>query len=299
MALYDVVAANRQAVQSGTALGAQMFNNDLRMQQLRSEQALQRIQMQQAAQKMAFDLEAHNMMVQQQADMTKAMAQVQLESQPTVQLPVMGPASPEGGDMGTTAVPNPHYVPLDQSLMRNVLPVIAKYRPQEADNFVANVAMLPYRQAETAKIQALIPLQQSAEAALAEQRNSSTDLNRQKIEESKARQMKALMGDSYAPGPLQKDLDAIDKAPGLSDAEKDHAKRVRMALEPKQSPLKARISRSDFIEKHIDRYIEQQGGKRQDAIKALGAEYDNLFPPELAPKRKDVLRYNPATGKLE
>ena len=48
--LYDIVAANRQAVQSGTALGAQMFNNSLRMQQLQSQEAMRRLQEQQLAQ---------------------------------------------------------------------------------------------------------------------------------------------------------------------------------------------------------------------------------------------------------
>jgi len=251
---------------------------------------------------MAFDLQAHNMMIDQQAETSKAMAQVQLESQPFIAAPSgdrdMGQMiGPDGQPMGQPGmIPNPHYTPLDQSLIKNVAPIIAKYQPKELDNFITSAVSIPYRLAEAKRQEAMV----ANDATLAEQRQSSTALNLQKIEESKARQMKALMGDSYAPGPLQKDLDAIDKAPGLSDDEKDHAKRVRMALEPKQSPLKARASRSDYIEKHIEHYLEQNGGKREDALKVLGTEYDNLFPPEAAAaKRKGVLRYNPSTGKLE
>lgn len=161
MALYDIVAANRQATATGTALGQAMFSNSLRMQELQSQQALLRLQQQQAAQKLAFDLQAHNLAVQERADMTKAMAQVQAESMPFIPAPhgsedMRLMIGPDGAPMGEPGkIPNPAYKPLDQSLLQNVLPVIAKYRPQEADNFIANTAMLPYRMAEAKRMEAL------------------------------------------------------------------------------------------------------------------------------------------------
>src|SRR4051812_15508292 len=114
---YDIVAANSRATQVGAALGQAMFNNSLRMQQLQSEQAMQRLQQQHLAQQMAFALEAHDTAVQERADMTKAMARVQLETQPFLPAPTgsneMGQMiGPDGASMGEAGkVPNFAYTP--------------------------------------------------------------------------------------------------------------------------------------------------------------------------------------------
>jgi hypothetical protein len=134
-------------LQMGLAAGAQRADRALRMQQLQSQAALQRMQEERLAKDLAMRMAEYDVSVQERADMAKAMARVDLQSQPELQVPAEGPAE-MGGQAPTAFLPNPAHVPLDQSLLQNLLPVVAKYRPGEVDNFVSNIAMLPYRQAQ-------------------------------------------------------------------------------------------------------------------------------------------------------
>lgn len=334
MALYDITAANRQAVQSGLALGAQMFSNDLRMQQFKSDEALRRIQEQQMAQQMAFQLQQHNMMVDQQAEMTKAMAQVQLESQPTVQMPVVGPATPEGGDMGTTAVPNPNYVPLDQSLMRNVLPVIAKYRPQEADNFVANVAMLPYRQAEAERQRALAAKDFAAAQAGPKplstigkmQADRATAMARGDFDAVKEIDAAILKQHADAASEVGKMVEEHKRLTGkdFTPEEVDDLYKIKAGLKPRAAVVQP-LTFSQFANKNLQFYMDnkthfdaktqklRRPASTEEAMADLKASYDSMqdhikgMPSpaaagggdtQAAPEADPVLQVKDRTGKI-
>jgi hypothetical protein len=128
-----------QAFAIGSNAANEGFNTGLRLQQLRSQRALQQLQERRLAQQLALATQQHDLMVQEQADMAKAMSRVQLQSQQMLPAPADGPPAP-GGGLPTAMLPNPDYMPLDQSLLQNVLPVVAKYRPAETGNFLADLS---------------------------------------------------------------------------------------------------------------------------------------------------------------
>lgn len=157
-----------RGIAQGLSLGQQM----LRQQELRSQQALRQLQERQIAQEMALQMQAHDLAIEERAEMAKAMARVQLESMPTLPLPGAAPERPtteavsggptnlfstnvalrgqSGGAVHSTAntptaLPNPAHVPLPQSLIKNVLPVVGKFRPKEVANFTSDVALMEHR----------------------------------------------------------------------------------------------------------------------------------------------------------
>lgn len=111
---YNVVAANRQAVQSGLALGRAMFDNAMRMQQFQSEAAMRRLQEQQLAQQIELATRKYEQQVQDRANAAKAAAAYELYSQPTIteNVELAGPPEPGGQPLGTAPVrmPNPAYI---------------------------------------------------------------------------------------------------------------------------------------------------------------------------------------------
>ncbi len=303
--LYDIVAANQRATQVGTQLGSVMANNSLRMQELQSKRALEQLQQQQAAETLSWTLRQHQMAIQQQADTQKANSEFMAMRSPTINLPVQG-ATEDGSSMGVAEVPNPHYVQNEGEAILKAYSGLAR-TPQEQTKLLLDAATVNYHNAQAANVgqpRLRTPEQIEADKALTAQRQSGVDLNKQRIEESKARMMKTIKGDAYAPGPLEKDLDAIDKEESLSPEERTRAKHMRIGLEPKPSTRKDFPTKQAYIDKHINPFLSNnQGVKRQDAIKELSAEYDGLaqaigsaVPAANTPR---VRRYNPNTGKLE
>jgi hypothetical protein len=156
----------------GIAQGLSLGQNMMRQQELRSQRAMQQLRERAIAQEMALQMQAHDLAIEERAEMSKAMARVQLESMPTLPLPGAAPERPtteavsggptnlfstnvalrgQGGEPVHSTVntpkplPNPAHVPLPQSIVKNVLPVIAKYRPGEVDNFLSSAALMEHR----------------------------------------------------------------------------------------------------------------------------------------------------------
>jgi hypothetical protein len=141
---YDVVASNRQAVQSGLALGRTMFDNAMRMQELKSQQAYRQLQERQLAQTLAVQMEQHDLEVQRRADMTKAWTRVMADTAPTFEMPVDGPPTADGTAPGIALVPNPQAMALEDAMGKHVLPVIAQYDKtgREAFDALAGIAKM-------------------------------------------------------------------------------------------------------------------------------------------------------------
>lgn len=127
---YDVVAANRQATQSGLALGQAMFNNAYRMQQLRSEEATRQLEERFRAAQLSNLLQQQQLAIDEQADRAKAVAAMQAESQLYPPVPQTEPIEmlPGGPETRTTLAPNPS-APLPEDLyMKYMAPVNAKWQ---------------------------------------------------------------------------------------------------------------------------------------------------------------------------
>ncbi len=330
----DILGYLDRASRTGFAAGAAMGANSLRYQQLQSEAAYRRLQEQQLAQAMALQMEQHDLAVQERADMTKAMARVQMQSARMLPAPADGP--PEAGASQPTAfLPNPEYMPLDQALMQNVLPVVGKYRPQEVDNFVSNVAMLPYRQALAQKAQQaqvakpfspIGKLQADRDAAMQRGDQAAADEIDKVIEQQQS-------GRAGIEPEALRVIRAYEERTGkrLSDEEYKAIIDYKLGLRARPGVLHP-VSRSDYISKHLNQAMDQpvipdkrieKGGvfrpdkevevhrkpkDRQEAVDYLGKEYDVLYgaeeavaapAPAAAATPSKVRRYNPATGKLE
>lgn len=137
---YDVVAANRQATQSGLALGQAMFNNAYRMQQLRSEEATRRLEERFKAAQLSNLLQQQQLAIDERAEMAKATAALQAETLMT--MPVQGPPVAGGAELPDV---QQQLAPTAEQIVKHYLPVIGKYRPQEADNFLANTMLYDQR----------------------------------------------------------------------------------------------------------------------------------------------------------
>lgn len=139
-AIYNVVEQNRASTQSGLALGAQMFNNSLRMQQLKSEQAMRQMEERYKAQQLSMLLQQQQLAIDERAEMAKAAAAIQAESLLT--MPVSGP--PEAGQ-GALPDVQIQQAPRAETIIKHTLPVVMKFRPQEAGDFMAKAALYDQR----------------------------------------------------------------------------------------------------------------------------------------------------------
>lgn len=149
MAQYVVDEAPFLSGLAAARASRERFNEDqnraLRYQELQSQDALRKVQERQAAERTAILMEQQNQKIQQQADTAKAWQQTQLETSPVLPAPGM-----LGGVM-----PNPDPMPMYRSLLKNMGPVIAKYKPENFGTFVQDMALLPYREAEAKRQEAL------------------------------------------------------------------------------------------------------------------------------------------------
>lgn len=152
MALYDVVQANRQAVQTGTALGQAMFSNSLRMQQLKSEQALQQLQQQQAAEMLSWTIRQHHMAIDQEAKNAKSTADFMARISPTISVPLNDTDANDPNSV--QQVSNPYYNPnMGAAFIQSFLP--SATNEKEAANIAATGGALMYHQGQMQEQEAL------------------------------------------------------------------------------------------------------------------------------------------------
>ncbi len=160
-------------LQIGGHIASEALGYSARMQELRSQQALRQLQEQHlAAETQQITGNIHTG-IAMRGDMEHAMAQHAIDTSDTIP-----------GSGGMPPLPNTHKLEQDESLMKNVLPVVAKWRPQEVPAFMQGVAMIPYRKAAAEWMgtraqteQDKIASHAEANAALAEQRRAAALLS--------------------------------------------------------------------------------------------------------------------------
>lgn len=327
---YDPLGSMTAGTQSGLQIAHAMLANrdqDLRMQELRSQDALRRMTEQHIAQQMQYATEAHDLAIQERADLAKAMARVQLETAPTIDASLIGPPQAgQGDDLGIGQIKNPNQVPFERSMMNNVLPVIGKYRPQEVPAFVQDMAMYPYRQAEAKRQEAL------AQKALSDIGRPKPFSPVGKLQADRAAAVQA--GDEAG---VQQIDDAIKKATtaekngvdpevfrvirmyeertGKKMSDEDVKNIVDYHLGVKARPgVEHPMTFQQYFSKHIDKAMEQQVVKdsktgnyrlprnRDEAREYLKKEYETNFGPEPqtpSPKQDgDMIFMKSTDGKI-
>lgn len=255
MALYDITAANRQAVQSGLALGQAMFSNSLRMQELESRKAMQRLQEQQAAETLKFALWQHNQMIDAQAANAKSQAAFQSMITPTLTVPApstpgMSPMiGPDGGPMGvegepisggTMQIKNPNYV------------------PDMGEAFIRSQMGNPH--ADLAKTMA-------TGGALA--------LHQAQAEKAKADAARFSTGISYAPGGMEKDLTYLQSqldSGEITQSQFDAARNVKLGIAPRGGLDQRKLM--------FDRYSLRQQEKMLDILRKERLDLYNKLPTD-------------------
>lgn len=141
---YDIASALQQATSVGAGVGQAMLSSTIRMQQLRSEQALRQLDERIKAQQLAYAMEAHDLQVQERADLTKAMARVQAETAPQMFQPPMDPSQ-----IGMLALPEAERevpgAPMAQTLVKHIFPIVQKYHPDKASDWLADITLYDQR----------------------------------------------------------------------------------------------------------------------------------------------------------
>jgi hypothetical protein len=125
-----------------------MFDNAMRMQELKSQQAYRQLQERQLAQTLAVQMEQHDLEVQRRADMTKALARVAADTSEAIEVPVDGPPTADGMAPGTALIPNPQRMSVPDAYQKHVLPIISQYDKTGAvtGNVLADLARMRQEQ---------------------------------------------------------------------------------------------------------------------------------------------------------
>jgi hypothetical protein len=275
-----------QGISIGGNLATAALGEGLRMQELKSQQALQQANERHIAAQTAALVQAQQMKIQEQADTAKAWTKINAETAPTLGF------APDASGEGMIPVPNPNRVPLTESLMRNLGPVVNAFHPDKMGAFVADVGSLQQRQAMAAQAGLPKPLTPEASAHLkaqTERENSQTDLNNQKIKD--AQDFGPKLSDK---GTLQKTLDAIElqRTSGvIDDTKAANARDVALGVRPRSSAAGDWLQKTEvsgFV-KRREKLIESQIVEQQklDTMQANPGHFSNT-PTQISQQQRKV-----------
>lgn len=291
----DIISGMLDATRVGTALGATIANNNARLQQLRSEDAERKVRERLYNQQMSDLIFKHDQMVQKQADMTKALARVQLESSS----PIAGFMPSAGG--GVTPVQNPNYTPFEESMLKNVGPVMQKYGDD------AGLRDLYYgkRVADQSRMDAI---RTQAQANLT---NARPEMEADKINAANQRnqdRINARMGELE-----QRHQNALDL---LEQAQTGREKLQEMRNTARLAISQGEVSREQWLNRHMNTTVSaiqntKLGSKlpikdiQAQAMQLLGDAWDMEIGSRRGestttkPAPSKIRKYNPATGRIE
>lgn len=284
--MADIISDMLNASRTGAALGEQMFNNDLHLQQLRSQQAIQQAQQQLYNQQLSDLIYKHDQMVQRQADSQKAWARVQAESNPIAGF------APNGAG-GVQPVANPNYMPIEDSMLKNFGPIATQY-------------------GDDAMLRDLYYGKQSRDLGVLRQAQAQYQQARPEIEQNKidaANQRSQDRIDARMNELEQRHQNALD----LLDAQQAGRETLqKMRDTARLSIAQGEVSREQWMNRHLNTTMSAiQGTKlgakmpiadvQKQAIQMLGDAWDS----EIGSRRSNsqpsgkVRRYNPSTHMLE
>lgn len=247
----DIISDMLQATQVGTQLGSVMANNDARLQQLRSEDAERKVRERLYNQQMSDLIFKHDQMVQKQADMTKALARVQVASSS----PIAGFMPSAGG--GVTPVQNPNYMPFEDAMLKYVGPEMVK----TGDDAGLRDLYYGKRVADQNRMEAframqpkpLSPEESALKKAQTDRALSEADLARQRTISEQA-------GGKQGVDPeWVRSIKFMEDRLGhpLDPEEVQKMWRVKAGLDPKPAVTKPPLTEGEYFSKHIDKVMDQ------------------------------------------